>query len=151
MDHQAIKDAIFEFYDGELSPGERPWIEAHLQSCPECQALLAEWRQTAKVYLQPLAGHPGERFANDVMRRVNEWEPDEDRLSDSRWRAFGRWFYPALSLSMAAFMAAFYYAAQPANTVEDALFLGSSAQVVTADWKADVVGNPMLDFPERSQ
>jgi anti-sigma factor RsiW len=38
-------DRLSEYLDGELDPGERIAIEAHLGSCPECTALLADLRR----------------------------------------------------------------------------------------------------------
>ena len=37
MEHNAIKEQLFAFYDGELSPAVRQEVESHLSICEECR------------------------------------------------------------------------------------------------------------------
>ncbi|XUW99900.1 MAG: zf-HC2 domain-containing protein [Dehalogenimonas sp.] len=40
-----LKDLVSSYADGELDGARREFIETHLKSCPDCQALLTEYRR----------------------------------------------------------------------------------------------------------
>jgi anti-sigma factor RsiW len=42
MNHDELKEKIFELYDGECAPAELSIVKAHLASCNECQSLLTK-------------------------------------------------------------------------------------------------------------
>ncbi len=93
------------YYDGELEPEQRYQIEAHLESCPDCQdqlsqlALLSEWLQqvpeavddqTKDLFVeQVLSKLPGKASG----KRVNTWQ--------ITW-----WAAPAILVSSWAFIQA---------------------------------------------
>ena len=43
--HEEVTDRLSEYLDGEIEPGERAAVEAHLRGCRECARVLEELRQ----------------------------------------------------------------------------------------------------------
>jgi len=135
MNHQDMKERIFEYLDGEVPTDGRRAIEAHLPRCPECRTILDGWRQTKANYLDPLSVQPSKAFIANVMRDVRSCEAPESSMGRFLKPLFSRWAFPALSLSVAGFTMALLYAVQPVNNAEDGLVLGDQARNVTAEWK----------------
>jgi anti-sigma factor RsiW len=101
MDHEMIKDKIFELYDGELAGGKRQEALAHLNGCQECRELYQGWAKTAKVFFKAPAAQSSEYFVHRVMERVHELETPKPTV---RWGLFPRplgWFVPAVGLAVA--------------------------------------------------
>lgn len=44
MEHNICRDNLSAYLDGELQPGERAQLEAHLAGCPDCRARLGQLR-----------------------------------------------------------------------------------------------------------
>jgi anti-sigma factor RsiW len=64
-----------EFVDGTLLPGQRRKIEAHLESCIECSAVLSELRVVDALLLTPRAVEPPLNFTCKVMAEVRSVPP----------------------------------------------------------------------------
>lgn len=78
MNHEQIKEKIFEFYDGESSSEDKRFIQAHVMSCSECRDGLAEWEKTSAFFFKDQAAiEPSEYFVTRVMARL----PDGSRKS----------------------------------------------------------------------
>jgi anti-sigma factor RsiW len=57
--------------DGELAELQTAWLEAHLRSCPECQAYAAEITEiTRRLSAEPLAQPTGTAFVPQRLRRT---------------------------------------------------------------------------------
>jgi anti-sigma factor RsiW len=42
-------DLLMEYLEGTLGPADREAIEAHVASCPRCQAFVESYRQTPRI------------------------------------------------------------------------------------------------------
>ena len=42
MDCKTVRNLLVPYLDGELAPAQVAWIEAHLDTCPDCRAVLAD-------------------------------------------------------------------------------------------------------------
>lgn len=98
MNHNQIKDALLEFYDGELTAAKATEIRSHLASCSECQAVLDEWKVTsAALFRSPLPPVESEFFVTRVMSRLNE-AAQPSRVE--AWSAFWKLGFAAAGLSL---------------------------------------------------
>lgn len=70
------EELIHAYHDGELAPAEVAAVEAHLDDCDDCRALLADLRQVARlVAAAPLAEPPPQ-----AMKRMQQaWWAAQDR------------------------------------------------------------------------
>ena len=103
MDHHAIDQELFAFYDGELTAAKRRVIEDHVSDCATCRAQLAQWRHVAGTIIQRSSGIvPSDVFVERVMGRLTRPRAGGmlrvHRLLDLRW------LVPALTLAAAAFI-----------------------------------------------
>ena len=131
MNHELIREQLFTYYDGELSPAARSFVEMHLQDCVECREILDGWKQLSARILEPLEGKDSEAFVQQVMRRVRAYGSEPEGI---RWPVFARWAYPALALSMAGFVAALVFAQIPANVSTETLLAGGQTASVAGQW-----------------
>lgn len=71
-EHRALLSALL---DGELTPDERARVQAHLGGCPECRALLAQYRAIgASVRALPSA-HPPQRLTDAIYAATIDAAP----------------------------------------------------------------------------
>lgn len=71
MNH--VTDLLTAYYDGELAPGARRRVEAHLQSCAECREELAQLEQLSDLlgaYALPDTLSSAEAFRAQVGLRI---------------------------------------------------------------------------------
>ena len=68
--HYSFIDRLSEFVDGDLSPDERTRIEAHVRSCVECQAIVADLRTLAQASSRLPARAPDRDLWSDVATRI---------------------------------------------------------------------------------
>ncbi len=101
MDHAAIRERVFAFYDGELAGDARQEVEAHLQGCPECRAMVERWTATAGVFFKKPQPDTSEFFVQRVMDRIETQQRPRPAL---RWRVELRWLVPALGLTAMLFV-----------------------------------------------
>jgi len=71
MNHESVRDLIPAYALGAVDPDERGEVEAHLQLCAPCRALLADYRLLADelLYTAPPV-HAPRHLAADLRRRV---------------------------------------------------------------------------------
>ncbi len=98
MNHAAMKEKVFALYDGELDPGARQDVEAHLGGCLECRAMHERWKRAAGVFFREPPPLSSEFFVQRLMDRI---ELSERPLPVIRWAASLRWLVPALGLAAA--------------------------------------------------
>jgi anti-sigma factor RsiW len=96
-------DRLSEYLDGELSPGERVAFEAHLQTCAECPALLAELRMIV-VRAQGLETVPPVRdLWPGIAERIGATAQRSGSIDlASRRRESRRWSFSIPQLAAAA-------------------------------------------------
>ena len=104
MDHQAVHEQLFAFYDGELAGEPRRAVEDHLLECGECRSLLAQWERVAGMLFQAPAVSPSEAFIERVMYRIAM--PHRKPLYWPRWMVERRWLTPAIGLAAMVFVIA---------------------------------------------
>ena len=127
MDHAWLQERLFEFHDGQLAPAPKALVEEHLSACADCRTELAAWRRTAQAFVQPLRVEPSEAFVRGVMTGIRTLD-EETATVQPFWPM--RWAFPALTLSMAGFAAAFLYVA-PAEGSADSWFSDEQEVSVT--------------------
>ena len=78
MNCRAIQSRIADLADGHLSPGNRRWVEDHLQACPACreeqvdvEAFLAECRE-ALAYSGPTYSFAALKARMDAIQPLEE-------------------------------------------------------------------------------
>jgi anti-sigma factor RsiW len=68
VDHQRAQERLSDYLDGDLSGASLEELEAHLETCTECQAELESLRKTLSVLggLKPVEPSP------DFLQQVNQ-------------------------------------------------------------------------------
>jgi anti-sigma factor RsiW len=70
------RDQIHAYYDGELAPGERAAVEAHLSECADCRELLADLRGVSQL----IATAPMTDMPPQAMKRMQQaWWAAQER------------------------------------------------------------------------
>lgn len=148
MDHDALKQKLMDFYDGELIRIERLEIESHLKACAECRQALEHWRKTAKALFKQPGPEASEFFVQQVLKRIAGAALKRRRPS---WAGV-RWLVPAFGL--AAMMLVVLRPVEQAVTVDALLFDDARQQAATRLMLAsektsqdDVLGFMMEDSP----
>jgi len=90
MDHKTCRDNLSAFLDGELPPGERALVEAHLAGCPECAGVLAGLGKVSGI------------FKKHAMEPVPPSLKEGVFGSRGAEKAYNPWLKPVLALSAAA-------------------------------------------------
>src|SRR3954463_15502168 len=75
---------VHRYHDGELSVEERHAFEAHLRTCDECSALLAELRSLSRLF----TAAPMTQIQPDALQRLREARyvlPDAGVLKIAGW------------------------------------------------------------------
>jgi anti-sigma factor RsiW len=75
-EHRVRLDA---YHDGELSPGERSGVEAHLRECPSCAAELAAMRRVSGAFADTSPREPSHEQLLQLARSVRA-EPSDARM-----------------------------------------------------------------------
>jgi anti-sigma factor RsiW len=96
-------DRLSEYLDGELPDNERVALEAHLQECAECTAVLAEIRQVVSRAqgLEPIV--PAHDLWPAIARRIGATPRSGTEVIDleSRQKARRRWTFSLPQLAAA--------------------------------------------------
>src|SRR3954470_12254070 len=97
---------LSEYLDNELSDGERIALEAHLQSCPECPALLLELRQVVYRARTLKNDGPAHDLWPGIAERIGA-APARTHTVDLASRRTRRWSFslPQLAAAGLALMA----------------------------------------------
>jgi anti-sigma factor RsiW len=94
-------DRLSEYLDNELTEGERIAVEAHLQSCDECSAVLADLRQVVARARVPENRAPTVDLWPDIARRIGTTAGETRTLNLVSHRA-RRWSFSLPQLAAAA-------------------------------------------------
>ncbi len=70
MDHNQLKEKLFEYYDGEVSPIEHAEIHSHIESCSECRVSLQDWRRISTTFFKTNPKLQSDFFVGRVMARL---------------------------------------------------------------------------------
>ncbi len=90
-----VGEVLGEYLDGTLDAKQVRLLEAHLRSCPECQTLLAEYRQTVGMCRSLEEEEVPQGFRAALMSRMAGARENGGTLTA---RAFPRrWTWPSLS------------------------------------------------------
>ncbi len=117
MDHKAIKEKLFDLYDGELEAVAREEVQTHLAGCLECRELYDGWANTAQLFFQAPKPEPSEFFIRGVMNRIHELETPKPARD---WSLAFRWLVPAIGFALVFF--ALMPSAPPALSMDTLLF-----------------------------
>ncbi len=91
MDHASILEHLDEFRDGELDRELAAEVARHLETCPDCRAVLAERAALAGSLSRLARVEPSEAFVRGVMGRIG----------DDAKHAGVRWVMPSLAAGFA--------------------------------------------------
>jgi anti-sigma factor RsiW len=98
-------DRLSDYLDGDLAPGDRIAVEAHLASCPECRATLVELRRLV-TQARSLADRPVERdLWAGIADRIGTPAPRVLELSAHRPRRRLAFTIPQLAAAAVLFLA----------------------------------------------
>lgn len=97
-----VAEVLGEYLDGTLDPGRVKLLEAHLRACPDCQAMLAEYKQTVQMCCSLDEEEVPQGFHADLLSRVAVSQDVSGEVGETpRRRRLTRqwWSYPtALSV-----------------------------------------------------
>src|SRR5579859_7854206 len=99
MNHDQIRERLFDLYDRPLTQRERRMVEVHLPDCPECRQTFENWQQISHtLFSQPALSEAQEdRFVANVMARIQKTSPQP-----VSWFSRLKWFMPLVGSSLAA-------------------------------------------------
>jgi anti-sigma factor (TIGR02949 family) len=66
---RAVQPRLFEYLDGEVPADQRPAVEAHLGTCPDCRHLVELERAFHEIYVTPLRPDPAPPATRERMAR----------------------------------------------------------------------------------
>lgn len=100
MNHDKIRDMLFDLYDRPLTERERLIVEGHLPDCAECRQAFGQWQQISRtLFALPAPSEAQEDlFVSKVMARVTSTQP----VTTFSWGYALRWMVPLLGSSIAA-------------------------------------------------
>ncbi|MCG3204644.1 MAG: hypothetical protein KCHDKBKB_01359 [Elusimicrobia bacterium] len=93
MNHESIKEKLYDYQDGELSDQEQLEIETHLSTCLECRHRLATWGKIAETIFSAPPSSNTDHFVTRVMAQI-----------DSRSRPVNRSWWPVGALGVAVIL-----------------------------------------------
>ncbi len=123
MNHDQIRELLFDYYDNELRGETAAEVKSHIAGCRECASNIRGWASTARLVFDP------ERPASEVfVRRVmNCVRPQRSAIP---------WLFPALStLAFAGFLFVVlgFHREEPQVSV-DSLLLCSKTETAPVEW-----------------
>jgi len=100
MNHDEIREKLFDLYDRPLTKRERQMVESHLPDCDECRRAFEDWQTISHtLFTQPALSEAQEdRFVAKVMGRIQK--APSTPLS---WFSRVKWFMPLAGSAVAAF------------------------------------------------
>lgn len=101
MNHDEVKEKLFDLYDRPLTERERRLVESHLPECSECRHVLQQWQKiTRALFPAPAFSEAQEDlFVSKVMARVAAVRSTNRILS---WDFVFRWLMPLVGSTIAA-------------------------------------------------
>ena len=151
MNHEEMRDSLWELASGELDAEFRRTLETHLQSCSGCAGEYARVRRArAVLFKQPSATNRNETelFVQRVMARL----PQSPARSWLSWLD-APWTIPALSVGLAAACLSIVLST-PNVAPTDTLLLLNSQDRTIAQWilpSDSSTGGTLALFPENGQ
>lgn len=136
MNHDEIKERLFDLYDRPLTERERRLLEAHLPGCDECRRLFEQWQGiTRTLFPAPAFSEASEDlFVSKVMARVRSL-PQPAVWS---WSLALRWLMPLAGSTLAAAWVFFSVLPQTPGISTDAgnlaYFSDNNSEWTTASW-----------------
>lgn len=130
MNCEEYTDLFSGHLDGQNSQAEEQALQAHLDVCPRCRALLNELEQTDRLVAEVPA--PPENLTAAIMTKV--------RVKKRRKKPLYRYFLPAATLASAAILALAVFGAMnlpvfAAKSADD-----SGTNEAYGDFDADIAG-----------
>ena len=103
MNHDEIREKLFNLYDRPLTQREKRLVESHLPDCPECRQAFEEWQRISHtLFSQPALSEEAEdRFVAKVMKRVQK------PAGSPFWSGL-KWFVPLAGSALSAVWVFFY-------------------------------------------
>ena len=129
------------YHDGELTPGERADVEAHLHDCPSCAAELAAIRGMLGAFADSAPREPSHEELLELARSVHAERSDERMLLRLfRVTSIAAALLLAGALAAGAYLSQRTRAAAHEAVVLDQVAMGSQSVALandTAQWIAD--------------
>lgn len=104
MNHDEIKNQIFEFSDGECDGIEKGEIDHHLRRCQQCSAALQQWNHVKKILFTKPHVPDSPAFVERVMRQFDN--PSSITSGSLFWDVFRRpavWVPASVALGVVVF------------------------------------------------
>ena len=73
---QELVELVTEYLEGALSEHDRDRFEAHLMTCPSCQAHLTQVRETIRILGYVSEEALSERAERDLLEAFRGWKRD---------------------------------------------------------------------------
>lgn len=87
MEHLDPFTALLDAYlDGELSPEERSQVQAHLETCPDCRAYLAQWEFLRGRFPTIEDTVVPDGFADGVLKAIRAGTAPQTKHRTFRWK-----------------------------------------------------------------
>ena len=99
MNHDQMKEKIYQYHDKELSPADCSMVEDHLKECSQCRNELSDWKKLSSTFFAPSpTAKYSEKFVAGVMAQI-------PRVTESLPGAWGlnviwNWSFAGMSLAV---------------------------------------------------
>lgn len=148
MDHEEIRERLFELYDGELRPEERALLEAHLKACPDCCRAHESWGRIAGALFAAPEPPISEAFVGKVMARLDAGAasaglaagPGLGRGPLAWLGSYRPWSAPAYGLGLAAALLAISLARRAEPVLPEDLLLAGAREDAAVEWLLRAAG-----------
>lgn len=133
MDHEAVRDMVSAYYDGELPRSDRPAVEAHLGMCADCRLFYDHWTTLSGRLFDKKLPQPSEFFVRGVMARIDALDAKKPREKQVFRIIPVEWFAPVFGLAAMLLLALVPASADLPST--EGLLLGGRSDTVS-QWLA---------------
>lgn len=106
-EHSEMNALMSLALDGLLTPSELGALEAHLQSCPACNAEWGRWKEIDALFGSEPAVAPSAQFSSRVIAEVQAQANRRRRLTRGAWLVGGSlyvWTVAAMAVGLAALL-----------------------------------------------
>lgn len=91
---ETVWKEISNYIDGEVDPGLRASIEAHIAGCPKCASVLAGTRNVVRLYSDERMLEAPAGFSRRLEKRLAQGA----KVSGARWSSWTAWLVPVAAL-----------------------------------------------------